>query len=128
MPAATATTRRAAPPAKALKERRALARERLDIDIRLAPDYAEIARLDAALKKIATDAGASFKEDFGADGSVAASGAVAAEYKGEVPVIVTEKWTALSPAKREQLVESGLVKIEQQYGRASSGRVTVKML
>jgi hypothetical protein len=34
---------------------------------------------------------------------------------------------ALMPAKHEQLIKSGLVKIEPQWGRASGGRVSVKV-
>jgi hypothetical protein len=36
-------------------------------------------------------------------------------------------WQGLKPAKHEQLIKSGLVKIEPQWGRASGGRVSVKV-
>ena len=51
----------------------------------------------------------------------------AAEFKGNVPVLQTEAWQALKSAKHEQLIKSGLVKIEPQWGRASGGRVSVKV-
>jgi hypothetical protein len=51
----------------------------------------------------------------------------AAEFKGDVPVIKTERWLTLNPAERRQHVKSELIKVEPQCGRASSGRVTVKV-
>jgi hypothetical protein len=52
---------------------------------------------------------------------------VAAEFKGDQPVIVTEAWRTLKPAEQKAHVKSGLVKIEPQWGKPSSGRVTVKV-
>jgi hypothetical protein len=126
--AATATSRRAAPSPAVLKQRRAMADELLGINIKLGPQFKRMAELEADLKKAATDAGDSFKEDFGASGYVSASGAVAAEFKGDVPLVQTEKWLGLSKAERSKLEKSGLIKVEPQYGRPTSGRVTVKVL
>jgi len=123
----TATSRRAPPPAKALKERRDLCRERLNIENRLAGDYARMAEIDAILKRLATDAGAGFKEQFPGLGYVGAAGAVAAEFKGDVPVIQTEAWQALSPADRKARMKGGVIKMEPQWSKASNGRVTVKV-
>jgi hypothetical protein len=50
----------------------------------------------------------------------------AAEFEGNLPAIQTEAWQGPKPAEQRAHVESGLVKIEGQWGRASSGRVTVK--
>jgi hypothetical protein len=125
--AALATTRKAKPSAKMLADRRATAEKRLALEIKLAKPYAEIAELDARLKQIATDTD-SFKENFGKRGYVSAAGAVAAEFKGKVPQLVNEKWLALPKAERDKLVKSGLVTIINQYGKASNGRVTVKVL
>lgn len=124
---ATATSRKAAPPKKLLDQRRDLARKLLDLNIKLGPDYAEMAKLEAELKKLATDGGEPFKEDFGGDGYVSASGAVAAEFKGNVPVVQTEIWLLLKAADRKDLEKRGIVQIEPQYGKASNGRVTVKV-
>jgi hypothetical protein len=41
--------------------------------------------------------------------------------------VQTEVWQALKPAKHEQLIKLGLIKIEPQWGRASGGRVIVKV-
>jgi len=128
MVAATATSRRAAPKPAVLAERRKIAQQRLDLEIKLAPAYKTMADLDAKLKKFATDADEPFKEDFGGKGSVGASGAVAAELKGEVPVIQSEAWLTLKEIERKRLIKSGLVNVEEQWARQSSGRVTVKVL
>ena len=125
---ATATSRRAKPSPAVLKQRRKIAEDRLKIEIKLGDDYAEIARLDADLKRVATELGEAFKEDFGALGYVSASGAVAAESKGEQPVLQTEAWQALKEIDRRRLIKSGLIKVEPQFGRPSNGRVTVKVL
>ena len=125
---ATATSRKAAPSAAVSKKRRALAEERLTIERSLTQPYARMAQIDAELKAIATEAGESFKEDFGALGYVSASGAVAAEFKGDVPVVQTENWLGLKAAERKALEKSGLIKVEKQWGKASNGRVTVKVL
>jgi hypothetical protein len=124
---ATATSRRKVPAAKALEKRRELAHERLSIERKLGPAYARIAEIDAELKNIATDAAQSFKEDFGEDGYVSVAGAVAAEFKGNVPVIQTEIYLALQPAERKKLEKRGIVRIEPQWGKTSNGRVTVKV-
>jgi hypothetical protein len=124
---ATATSRRAPPPAKTLAQRRELCAERLNIESRLTNDYARMAEIDATLKKLATDAEASFKEEFPGLGYVSAAGAVAAEFKGDVPVIQTEAWQALSPAERKARMKGGVIKMEPQWSKASNGRVTVKV-
>lgn len=123
---ATATSRKAQPDKKVLARRRTLCQERLAIEQKLAPDYTRIAAIEAELKQLATEAGESFREQFGAD-YVSASGAIAAEFKGNVPVVQTEAWNGLKPAERKAHEKSGLIRIEPQWGRASNGRVTVKV-
>lgn len=123
----TVTSRRAKPIPKILVERRELAEQRLTLERKLLPHYAAIDRLDAQLKKIATETGESFTEAFPKLGDVKVGGAVAAESKGEQPVLQTELWLELSELERKRLIKSGLVKLEQQWGRASNGRVTVKV-
>ena len=125
---ATATSRRAAPKPAVLAQRRKIAQELLDLNRKLAPQFGEMARLEADLKNAATEAGESFKEDFGAKGYVSASGAVAAEFKGNVPVIQTEIYLALPALERKRMEKSGAIKIMEQWGKASNGRVTVKVL
>ena len=126
--ATTATSRRAKPSAAALEKRRSRAKELLDLNIKLAPQFQKIAELEAELKEAATKAGDSFKEDFGAKGYVSASGAVEAEFKGNVPQIQIERWNKLTELERKRVLKTGAVKIVSSFGKASNGRVTVKVL
>jgi hypothetical protein len=45
----------------------------------------------------------------------------AAEFKGNVPVLQTEVWQGLKPAKQEKLIESGLISIEPQWAGLRAG-------
>ena len=125
---ATATSRRAAPDKKVLERRRKLALERLDIERRLEPDNTRIAEIEAELKKIATDAGDSFREQFPDGSYVNVDPGHAAEFKGNVPQIQTEKWNTLAELERKRILKTGAVKIVSSFGKASNGRVTVKVL
>jgi hypothetical protein len=119
---ATATSRRKPAAGMIAKHQRALAEELLGIHRKLKGDFARMDLLEIDLKLLATDAKASLVETFPKLGKVTVAPG------GDVPVIQTEAWNALTPAERKKLEKSGLVKIEPQWGRASSGRVTVKVL
>lgn len=123
---ATATSRKAAPNKAALARRRATAKKLLDLHLGLSDEFRQMAEIETELKETATAAGDSFKEQFGAD-SVSVAPGHAKEFKGDVPVVQTEAWLALKPAARTKLVAVGLIKVEPQWGKASSGRVTVKV-
>lgn len=123
----TVTSRRAPAKGKEAATRRDHAEELLAINRRLSADFSRIDILEAELKRLATEAGQSFTESFPKLGDVKVAPGHAAEFKGDVPVIQTEAWQSLTPAKREQLQKSGLIKIEPQWGKSSSGRVTVKL-
>ncbi len=124
----TVTSRRAPAKGKAAATRRELAQDLLDLYRRLGPDLDSIEAIEAELKLIAAAAGASFTEIVAKLGTVKVAPGHEAEFKGDVPVIQTEAWQSLKPAKRQQLITSGLIKIEPQWGRSSSGRVTVALL
>jgi hypothetical protein len=87
---ATPTSRRAPAAPNVLTERRELCEERIRLEHKLTDDQARVASIEARLKQIATELGDSFKETFPNGDYVSASGAVAAEFKGDVPVIQTE--------------------------------------
>jgi hypothetical protein len=124
---ATVTSRRAEPNPKIVAEYTALCAERVDIKIARAGDDAREEQIDARLKQIATDLGDSFTVAIPDKGEVKFSGAVAAECKGEQPILQTEFWLAMTAAERRHEVKRGLIKIEPQWGRPSSGRVAVKV-
>src|SRR5271155_3978360 len=91
------------------------------------PRVTRAAAIEARLKKIAEERGESFKVALSNGDYVQVSPPVPAEFKGNVPVLQTEIWQALKPAKHEQLVKVGLIKVEPQWGRASGARVSVKV-
>ena len=97
---ATVTSRRAEPSPKIVAEYFALCAERVDIKIARAGDDAREEQIDARLKQIATDLGDSFTVAIPDKGEVKFSGAVAAECKGEQPILQTEFWLAIVRRRR----------------------------
>jgi hypothetical protein len=124
---ATATSRRAPAADALIEERDALCAELIALEREGQPRVTRAAAIEARLKQIADERKESFKVTLSNGDYVQVSPPVAAEFKGNVPVVQTEIWQALKPAKHEQLIKLGLIKIEPQWGRASGGRVTVKV-
>jgi hypothetical protein len=124
----TVTSRRAPAKGKEAAEREKLVKERLEIELKLKKDNDRIAAIDADLKKRATAAGAGFKIELDKLGSVKVDPGHEAEFKGNVPQVQTEAWLALKPGERKAYEKSGLIKVEPQWGKASGGRVTVKLI
>ena len=77
-------------------------------------------------KIIATCRGPGFKVTLPNGDYVQGAPPCAAEFRRNLPVMQTEALQALKPAEQKQLIKSGLIKIEPQWGRASGGRVSVK--
>ena len=123
----TVTSRRAPVAEALLEERDTLCAELIALEREGAPRVTRAAAIEARLKKIADERGESFKVTLANGDYVQVSPPVAAEFKGNAPVLQTEVWQGLKPAKHEQLLKLGLIKIEPQWGRASGGRVSVKM-
>ena len=123
----TATSRRAPAADALIEERDALCAELIAHEREGQPRVTRAAAIEARLKQIAGERGESFKVTQPSGDYVQISPPVQAEFKGNVPVIVTEAWQALKPAEQKAQVKSGLVRIEPQWGRPSGGRVTVKV-
>src|SRR5258705_4194599 len=100
------------------------ARSGVDIKIARAGADAREEQIEARLKAIATDLGDSFTVAIPDKGEVKFSGAVAAECKGEQPVLQTEFWLAMTAAERRHEVKPGLIKIQPHMGRPSNGPVS----
>src|SRR5271155_4243556 len=122
---ATPTSRRAPAADALLEERDSLCAELIALEREGLPRVTRGPPIEARL--IADARGESFKVTLPNGDYVQVSPPVAAEFKGNVPVLQTEIWQALKPAKHEQLVKLGLIKIEPQRGRASGARVSVKV-
>ena len=124
----TVTSRRASAKGKEAAERMALVKERLDIELKLKKDNDRIEAIDTDLKRRATTAGAGFKIEIDKLGSVKVDPGHEAEFKGNVPQVQTEAWLALKPAERKAYEKSGLVTVTAQWGKATGGRILVKLL
>lgn len=107
--------------------RRALAEELVGYHRAHRAMFERMDGLKARLKQLATDDGANFKEEFAGNGAVNVVGAKEPQYKGDLPVLDCETFNALTKAKKDKLIEGGLVKIEGQYSGKSYGSVTVKL-
>src|SRR5277367_2793017 len=122
---ATPTSRRAPATDALLEERDTLCAELIALEREGAPRVTRAAAIEARLKQIAGEREESFKVTLPNGDYVQVSPPVAAEFKGNVPVLQTEIWQGLKPAKHEQLIKLGLIKIEPQWGRASGGETSV---
>jgi hypothetical protein len=122
------TSRRATPDAKQIAARKKLCEERVDLERKLKPDNDRIDAIDAELKRLATELGHTFDELLPGKGTINVAPAHEAEFKGNVPQIQTEAWQALKATERKAHEKSGLVKVVEQWGKKSGGRVTVKLL
>jgi hypothetical protein len=96
---ATPTSRRAAPANKLLEERDTLCSELIALEREGQPRVTRVAAIEARLKQIADQCGASFKVTLSSGDYVQVSPPVAAEFKGNVPVVQTEIWQGLKPAE-----------------------------
>lgn len=123
----TPTSRRAAPADKLIEERDGLCAELIALEREGQPRATRVAAIEARLKAIADECGESFRVRLPNGDYVNVSPPCAAEFKGNTPVIVTEAWQGLKPGEQKAHVKSGLIRIEAQWGRASSGRVTVRV-
>jgi hypothetical protein len=124
---ATPTSRRAPAADALIEERDALCAELVAIERENAPRATRAAAIEARLKQIAGERRESFKVTLPNGDFVRVSPPILAEFKGDAPVIVTEAWQALKPAEQHAHLKSGLIRIEPQWGKSSSGRVTVKV-
>jgi hypothetical protein len=117
---ATPTSRRAPAADALIEERDALCAELIALEREGAPRVTRAAAIEARLKKIADERGESFKVTLANGDYVRVSPPVAAEFKGNVPVVQTEAWQALKPAEQRAQVKSGLIKVEPTRHRVTS--------
>jgi hypothetical protein len=111
----------------AAPDRRELASELLAINRKHAATFARIDDIKTVLRKIATDAGESFKEDFPGKGVVKVSAGRPGEFKGIMPEVVPATFLALGEAQREKLLAQGIIKMNPIHGRPYYGSVTIEL-
>lgn len=126
------TAPRGSMPQAARKPKKPTRRELCEelLDLRRDPVVAAaIDRMEAVKSELKALAGTDgkFREVFVGIGYVSASPATAECTIGQAPVLVVNTWTALKDARREKLIEDGLVRIEPIIKGAYHGRVDVKL-
>ena len=109
------------------KARRALAEELVGLNRKHSDVFARIDDIKSELRKMATDAGENFKEEFAGKGAVKVSGGHAAQFKGILPEVNVEAFLALKETERAKLVDKAIVKMTPTYGKPYYGSVTVDL-
>jgi len=117
----------AANPAKLPNDRRALAEELLGLHRKHGDVFARMEDLKRALRESATAAGENFKEEFAGEGVVKVAGRKDGKFKGIVPTIDQRAFIALSEAKRNKLIESGVITMVNEFTQPFYGSVTVEV-
>lgn len=103
-----------------------LCRELLEIERDNAEVFGRIDTIKAHLKLTASTEG-KFRETFAGLGYVSVSPARPEEVTGSAPVLQVAAWNALKDARRDKLLEDGVVRIMDVIKGAYHGRVDVKL-
>jgi hypothetical protein len=108
-------------------ERRTLADELATLERDHEQAFARAGELRAALRKIATEGGASFQELIEGVGLVKVSPGHAGKFKGTFPTVHVKPYLALPEAKRKKLADDGIITMEPLYGGPYAGSTTVEL-
>ena len=107
--------------------RRKLARTLIDLRLRHKRLFDEIDGLKTSLVLNAENAGDGFREVFDKKGIITVAAPKDAVCRGNLPAIDVAAFNALSEARRQKLIEDGIVKIAEDWSRKFYGRVDVKL-
>ena len=118
---------RLAPSKSDLQKRQSLCDELVGIHKKHAATFDRVDAIKSELKQLATDAGESFKISIAGKGEVNVSGSKKGAYKGDLPILQSDAWLGLTEKQREKHIETGLIKIEAQFGGDYYGAVKVKL-
>jgi hypothetical protein len=113
-------------PPKFHNERRAQAHELLGLYLKIGPDVAKMEDIKRALRESATEGGENFKEEFAGEGVVKVAGKKDGAFKGIVPTVDPDIFLSLSERRRQTLVEQGIIKMTNTYGKPFYGSVTIE--
>jgi hypothetical protein len=115
------------PDDKALKHRAALCLELLNLRHDNAKAFDRIEAIKTELKAMATDLGRGFRETEVELGYVSVSPARGEQFGGDFPIVNVRAWQALTPTRRQKLVDDGLIGIESVWSKPFYGSVTVEV-
>jgi hypothetical protein len=105
-------------------DRRALCEDLLALRIKHAAVFAQMDGLKASLIVAAGAEG--YREVFAGKGQVTVAAAKGKEFKGDLPEVEPAAFHALSDAKRQKLIDDGIVKLVPVWTRDFHGRVDMK--
>jgi len=103
-----------------------LCRELLEIERDNPHIFRRIEEIKVSLK-LQADQDGSFRETFEGLGYVSVSPSRPAETIGEAPEAVIDEWNALTQAKRDKLLDSGVIRMAPIVKGASYGQVRTKL-
>lgn len=115
------------PAPASLNSRRNSAKDLLDLERKIGADRARMEDLKRGLREIATEQGENFKEEFAGEGAVKVAGRKDGALKGILPVLDAEAFLALSERRRQTLLETGLVRMEEQRSGTFYGSVSIEL-
>ncbi len=107
-------------------DRRKLCEQLLALRIKHAEVFGEIDSIKASLILVAHELGEGFREVVAGQGQVTVAAPKAKEFKGDLPEVDPGAFHALSDAKRQKLIDGGVIKLVPHWTRDFHGRVDVK--
>jgi hypothetical protein len=107
-------------------DKRSLCEKLLALRLKHADVFGQIDSLKAELIQVATGANEGFREVFAGKGQVTVAAPKAKEFKGDLPEVDPAAFHALSDAKRQKLIDDGIIKLVPNWTRDFHGRVDVK--
>lgn len=106
---------------------KALAKQLLEIEKKIAPDLLKADGIKEKLRDVCAKKGASFTEEIDGLGSVEVKAGTEKKFKGNMPELQPEAFQALPAKQRKQLETSGLVTIVALWSKPSKPSVTVRL-
>jgi serine kinase of HPr protein (carbohydrate metabolism regulator) len=106
---------------------KAIAKELLQLEKKIAPDLLRIDGLKEKLRELCTKTGAGFTEEIEGLGSVEVKAGKAAELKGLAPQLQVPVYLKLPEKRRKEFERQGLVIMAEQWSKASKPSVTVRL-
>jgi hypothetical protein len=107
--------------------RKALARRLLNYRIKHAKVFREMDSIKASLIDIVSkDGDGTAREMFPGLGQITIAPAKAKEFRGELPEVDSMAFAALSDARRQKLLDEGLIRVVPKWSKEFRGSVTIK--
>lgn len=107
--------------------RRVLAERLVDLQIEAEPILLKIDALKEQLREICTASGEAFKEEVAGKGSVEVKAGSEAKLKGILPELEPAAFLALPEKRRQALIDGDVVKMAEQWSKATKPSVTVRL-